>query len=147
MKCRLTNEFKNFLYLTFTVPFWILLGIIVGVSALWGMAFVVGSTMMALEIDTWMSYVVHGIPISSIFDYQVSIGLSMLGYLVVFLILACLVVVLLGGVTIGIIEQYDEFKHKKRSLESKYERPFRWYHVILSYIITCEVSKINQKDK
>lgn len=141
MKCRLTNDFKNFLYLTFTVPFWAVLGIIVGVSALWGMAFVVGSTMMALEIDTRWSFVVHGIPISNIFDYQVSIGLCMLGYIVVFLIVFFLILILLAGITIGIIEQYDEFKHKKRSLESKYERPFRWYHVILSYIITCEVSK------
>ena len=115
MKCRLTNGFKNFLFNLVTIPFWIALGGLTGFSIMYGLAYVIGTTMIAFEVHTWTSWVV--------------------------LIVGLLLMILLGGLIIGTTWYYDEFKYKQRRLEYKYERPFRWYHVILSYIITCEVNK------
>ena len=147
MKCRLTNGFKNFLFNLVTIPFWIALGGLAGFSILYGLAYVIGTTMITFEVHTWTSWVVHGMELSNMFDYTVSIGMSFLGYSVVVFIVGLLLMILLGGLIIGTTEYYDEFKWKRRSLEAKYERPFRWYHVLLSYIITCEVTKKDAKGK
>lgn len=139
MKCILAPEAKAVLNFTFVIVPATIFGIAVFGLIVYGLSFMVGTTLAYLESFELMANLTASSTMDNYNEFLIKSGFELIGKSFVILLLTVLSIGMLIGSCMELSEHYT---YRKHNLEYKFEgKKLPWYRVLLSYIIVCEPNK------
>jgi len=140
MKCKLNPSITDFLYKAFLWITLLPLIITVAVSSVYGLSFVVGTAVQAVDSNWLIGLLIDDTTVyANPMDFWTSVG-----SLLIWLTMICLFVIgfILSITHAAYIETKESLYQRKHDLQYRFETTkVPWYRVLLSYIIVCEKTK------